>query len=386
MNFKLPQEIDYVLDILINNGHKAYIVGGCVRDLLCGKAPHDYDITTSATPDETQRLFKKTIATGIKHGTVTVIINGEQIEVTTFRTESGYNDSRHPESVDFVRDVGDDLARRDFTVNAMCYNHKEGLIDLFNGKDDINNKVLRAVGTPETRFKEDALRILRLFRFAATLGFAIEKQTFNAAIKCAPLLKNISAERIFVELQKTANGSNPDIIRPLLDTDCLYDYSLKSADLNFISKLENKQDLRTFALLNIASYNLPQTLDNLKCSNSFKDYCIKMNYLTQNIINADKISIKKALNYADTDIISDVLLYYRDILNIDILKHKSLLDEIIENDEPYKISHLDISGKDIMALGYNGKQVGEKLDFLLNEVVKDSTLNKREKLLNLICN
>lgn len=386
MNFKLPQEIDYVLDILINNGHKAYVVGGCVRDLLCGKAPHDYDITTSATPDETQRLFKKTIATGIKHGTVTVIINGEQIEVTTFRTESGYNDSRHPESVDFVREVGDDLARRDFTVNAMCYNHKEGLIDLFNGKDDINNKVLRAVGTPETRFKEDALRILRLFRFAATLGFAIEKQTFNAAVKCAPLLKNISAERIFVELQKTANGSNPDIIRPLLDTDCLCDYSLKSADLNCISKLENKQDLRTFALLNIASYNLPQTLDNLKCSNSFKDYCIKMNCLTQNIINADKISIKKALNYADTNIISDVLLYYRDILNIDILKHKSLLDEIIENDEPYKISHLDISGKDIMALGYNGKQVGEKLDFLLNEVVKDSTLNKREKLLNLICN
>lgn len=386
MNFELPQEIDYVLDILINNGHKAYIVGGCVRDLLCGKAPHDYDITTSATPDETQRLFKKTIATGIKHGTVTVIINGEQIEVTTFRTESGYNDSRHPESVDFVREVGDDLARRDFTVNAMCYNHKEGLIDLFNGKDDINNKVLRAVGTPETRFKEDALRILRLFRFAATLGFAIEKQTFNAAVKCAPLLKNISAERIFVELQKTANGSNPDIIRPLLDTDCLYDYSLKSADLNCISKLENKQDLRTFALLNIASYNLPQTLDNLKCSNSFKDYCIKMNYLTQNIINADKISIKKALNYADTDIISDVLLYYRYILSIDILKHKTLLDEIIKNGEAYKISHLDISGKDIMALGYNGKQVGEKLDFLLNEVVKDSTLNKREKLLNLICN
>lgn len=386
MNFKLPQEIDYVLDILINNGHKAYIVGGYVRDLLCGKAPHDYDITTSATPDETQRLFKKTIATGIKHGTVTVIINGEQIEVTTFRTESCYNDSRHPESVDFVREVGDDLARRDFTVNAMCYNHKEGLIDLFNGKDDINNKVLRAVGTPETRFKEDALRILRLFRFAATLGFAIEKQTFNAAVKCAPLLKNISAERIFVELQKTASGLNPGIIRPLLDTDCLCDYSLKSADLNCISKLENKQDLRTFALLNIASYNLPQTLDNLKCSNSFKDYCIKMNCLTQNIINADKISIKKALNYADTNIISDVLLYYRDILNIDILKHKSLLDEIIENDEPYKISHLDISGKDIMALGYNGKQVGEKLDFLLNEVVKDSTLNKREKLLNLICN
>ena len=196
MKFNLPKKIEYVLDTLINSGHSAYIVGGCVRDLLCGKKPHDYDITTSALPHETQALCDKTVATGIKHGTVTVIIDGEPIEVTTFRTEHEYSDSRHPESVNFVSNVAEDLARRDFTVNAMCYNHIDGLLDLFGGKEDINNKVLKSVGEAKTRFSEDALRILRLFRFAATLDFTIEKNTFNAAIKCAPSLKNISAERI----------------------------------------------------------------------------------------------------------------------------------------------------------------------------------------------
>lgn len=386
MKFNLPQEIEYVLDALILNGHNAYIVGGCVRDLLCGKKPHDYDITTSALPSETQRLFEKTIATGLKHGTVTVIIDGEQIEVTTFRTESIYKDSRHPESVNFVNDVKDDLARRDFTVNAICYNKYEGLIDLFGGNDDIKNKVLRAVGDAKTRFKEDALRIMRLFRFAATLGFNIENKTFDAAIKCAQLLKNISAERIFTELQKTASGLNPDIIRPLLNTNCLYEYSLKSANLSNIIKLENKTDLRTFALLNLTSFDLQNTLDAFKCSNNFKDYCLKMNYLLKNIIKDNKISIKKALNFADHDIVSDCLLYYHDVLNIDINKYKLLLDDIIQNKEPYKISQLDITGKDITALGFNGKEVGEKLEFLLDAVINDPTLNLREKLLNLICN
>lgn len=386
MSFNLPPKIEYVLDTLISNGHKAYIVGGCVRDLLCGKVPHDYDVTTSATPEETQSLFDKTIPTGLKHGTVTVIVNNEQIEVTTFRTENSYSDSRHPDGVDFVRDVKQDLARRDFTVNAMCYNRYDGLIDCFGGKQDIENKVLKTVGRAETRFCEDALRILRLFRFASTLEFSIEKQTFNAAIKCASLLKKISAERIFVELQKTAIGAKPDTICPLLATNALDGYSLKDADLSNVYRLKNKENLRTFAFLNLTSDNLPNTLDTLKCSNFFKDYCIKMNYLSQNIIVDNKISIKKALNYADDDIISDIFLYYRDILGIDISKHKKFLDEILTDNEPYKISQLDISGKDITALGFDGKTVGEKLEFLLCEVIKNPTLNTREKLLNLICN
>lgn len=386
MKFNLPQNIRFVLDTLLQNGHKAYIVGGCVRDLLCGKVPHDYDITTSAMPQETQALFEKTIATGLKHGTVTVLIDSTPIEVTTFRIESVYKDSRHPESVNFVRDVRDDLARRDFTVNAICYNEQEGLIDLFGGADDIKNKILRTVGDAETRFREDALRILRLFRFAATLEFETEDNTFNAAIECAPLLQNISAERIFTELQKTVSGNNPHALCPLLDTRALQNYSLKNADLKCISKLENKDNLRAFALFNLTSINLQHTLDSFKCSNSFKDYCLKMHYLSQNIIDSNKISIKKALNFANYDTLSDVLLYYRDILNIDISNHQASLDEIIKNHEPYKISHLDISGNDIMSLGFDGKEVGEKLDFLLNEVVKNPLLNTRPKLLNLICN
>lgn len=384
MKFDLPQKIEYVLDTLISNGHSAFIVGGCVRDLLCGKEPRDYDITTSATPDQTQSLFEKTIATGIKHGTVTVIIDGEQIEVTTFRTESVYNDNRHPESVNFVREVSVDLARRDFTVNAMCYNSREGLIDLFGGKEDIKNKILKSVGDAKTRFREDALRILRLFRFAATLEFAIEKDTFNAAIKCAPLLKNISAERIFTELKKAACGNNVSVISPLLDTNALSEFSLKNADLTKLQKLQNKEDLRVFTLLYLTSTNLPNTLDTLKCSNAFKDYCAKMSQLIRSKIKADKISIKKALYDADCDIVCDCFEYLKSVLNVDITSHKALLKEIINSKEPYKISHLDITGNDIISLGFDGKAVGEKLEFLLNKVIETPEFNHREKLLSLI--
>ncbi len=386
MNFNLPKKIEYVLDILISNGHSAYIVGGCVRDLLFGKEPHDYDIATSATPNETQSLFEKTIATGIKHGTITVIIDGEQIEVTTFRTESSYNDNRHPESVSFVRDVSEDLTRRDFTVNAMCYNNREGLIDLFGGQDDIKNKTLKSVGDAKTRFCEDALRILRLFRFAATLEFTIEKTTFDAAIECAPLLKNISAERIFVELTKTACGNNISVISPLLDTNALLDFSLENTDLTVLQKLQNKENLRVFALLYLTSTNLQNTLNTLKCSNAFKDYCTKLSHLIKNGITANKTGIKKALCTTDYDIVCDYFEYLKSVLNLDITSHISLLKEIINSNEPYKISHLDITGNDIMSLSFSGKQVGEKLEFLLNEVIKNPALNTREKLLDLICN
>ena len=386
MIFNLPQNINYVLDTLTQNGHKAYIVGGCVRDLLCGKEPHDYDITTSALPNETQNLFDKTIATGLKHGTVTVIVDNTPIEVTTFRTESIYNDSRHPESVNFVRNVSEDLARRDFTVNAMCYNHTDGIIDLFGGKNDISNKILRAVGNAETRFQEDALRILRLFRFASTLEFDIEKDTFDAAIKCAPLLKNISAERIFVELTKAAQGDNVPVISPLLETNCLSDYCISNGNLDSINKLENDEFLRTFTLLYLTSYDLTTTLDMLKCSNGFNDYCFKMARLIKNGINADKIALKRALNYADFDIVYDCLLYLKEISNIDTFAHISLLKEIEKHNEPYKISQLDITGNDIISVGFDGKTVGEKLSLLLDKVIENPNLNQREKLLNLICN
>lgn len=382
----MPQNINFVLDTLIKNGHDAYIVGGCVRDLLCGKTPHDYDIATSALPKETQVLFKKTIATGLKHGTVTVVVNNTPIEVTTFRTENIYTDSRHPESVNFVTDIKQDLARRDFTVNAICYNHYDGLIDCFGGQNDIKNKTLKAVGDAKTRFSEDALRILRLFRFAATLQFDIEKNTFDAAIKCAQLLKNISAERIFTELKKSAMGDNVSVIASLLKTDCLADYCITNNNLEKINNLSGDENLRTFALLHLTSTDLTKTLNSLKCSNTFKDYCTKMVHLIKNGMNSDKISIKKALNYADYHIVCDTLNYFKHILKVDVSKHTKTLNEIKLNNEPYKISHISITGNDILALGFDGKTVGEKLEFLLQEVIKNPDINTREKLLNLICN
>lgn len=386
MRFQLPQNIRFVLDTLIQNGHKAYIVGGCVRDLLCGKEPHDYDVTTSAMPYEIQKLFKKTVATGITHGTITVIIDGEPVEVTTFRTESAYNDSRHPESVSFISDVKDDLARRDFTVNAMCYNDESGLVDLFGGVNDIKNKVLRTVGNAETRFSEDALRILRLFRFAATLQFKIEENTFNAAINCAQLLKNISAERIFSELKKTAQGDSVSVLSPLLNSNALSDFYLKNAELSRLENLPKNENLRVFSLLYLTSENLLETLSQLKCSNTFKEYCTKLSKLILSGISADKISLKKSLCIADFDIVCDYLEYLKAISNLDTSTYKIILNEIKDKNEPYKISHLDIGGNDIINLGYNGKTVGEKLEFLLNQVIQNPSLNSREKLLNLICN
>ena len=214
---KLSKGTQMVLNTLFNKGHSAYCVGGAVRDLVLGKNPSDFDVTTSATPDEVKALFKKTIDTGIKHGTVTVLLNGESVEVTTFRSDGDYKDFRKPESVTLVKDVEKDLSRRDFTINALCYNHTEGLIDLFGGINDLENNVIRAIGNPEKRFNEDALRILRAVRFSAQLGFKIEEETKKAIKKCAPLVKNLSVERIIAEVDKIIMSDSPEHLKLLDD-------------------------------------------------------------------------------------------------------------------------------------------------------------------------
>ena len=210
MEIKLPANVSEIIDILQNAGFEAYCVGGAVRDSIMGFTPDDWDITTSATPDETRRLFKdyKTIDTGIKHGTLTVIIDHKPYEVTTFRIDGEYNDNRHPEEVVFTPDLKNDLARRDFTVNALAYNNTSGLVDLYGGTDDIYNSIIKTVGNPDKRFNEDGLRILRALRFAAVLGFDIEPETAAAIHRNKYLLKNISAERINIELSKLICGKN----------------------------------------------------------------------------------------------------------------------------------------------------------------------------------
>ena len=195
----IPDAAEKIINKLKEMGHEAYIVGGCVRDALLGRRAYDYDITTSALPSEVKALFTKTVDTGISHGTVTVISDGEAYEVTTFRIDGEYLDSRHPESVAYTKNVERDLERRDFTVNALCYNHEAGLVDVFGGLSDLEQKVIRAVGDPYLRFEEDALRVFRGIRFSATLGFKIEDITREAIFECKGKLANVSAERIYVE-------------------------------------------------------------------------------------------------------------------------------------------------------------------------------------------
>lgn len=210
MQIHLPEGVKKIIDVLEKNGQEAFAVGGCVRDSLLQKQPKDFDITTSAKPQTVKQLFRKTVDTGIQHGTVTVLLNGESYEVTTYRVDGIYEDGRHPKEVTFSANLSEDLRRRDFTINAMAYNDREGLVDLYGGEEDLRNGCIRCVGDAEERFSEDALRILRAFRFSAQLGFTIEEKTLAAAEKLSDTLQKISAERIFTELRKTLTGKHPE--------------------------------------------------------------------------------------------------------------------------------------------------------------------------------
>lgn len=218
MLIHLPEDVKAILHTLQEAGYEAYAVGGCIRDSLLGRRPDDWDITTSAKPQETKALFGKTIDTGIQHGTVTVMRHGRGYEVTTYRVDGEYEDGRHPKEVTFTASLKEDLKRRDFTVNAMAYNEKDGLVDLFGGRQDLEQKIIRCVGEANERFEEDALRIMRAVRFSAQLGFSIEERTKEAIRGHAGRLRQVSAERIQVELTKLVISPNPDFLRIAWET------------------------------------------------------------------------------------------------------------------------------------------------------------------------
>ncbi len=379
---KIPAETQYVIDTLIKNGHSAYIVGGCVRDSLMGKTPDDFDVTTSALPEDVQNLFEKTVPTGIKHGTVTVMVDKTPIEVTTFRTEGGYSDSRHPESVSFVSNIQEDLSRRDFTVNAIAYNKYDGIVDFFGGNEDINNKILRAVGNPEKRFSEDALRILRLFRFASTLGFTCEENTLNAAIKCSKGLEKISRERIFTELYKAAKGENFKVIKPLIENGALAFLKItKTPDFEKVQKA-NSPMLAFFIFLHFSSQNIPETLKDLKVSNKLKNYCLSLEKMLSLPLPQTKTDLKMLLCEYDCEYVYDFLKLKNILEETDISVLNNLLNEIIQDNEPYLVSHLKIDGEALKNLGYNGRQIGQILKQLQLEVILNPKLNKKEILID----
>ena len=252
---RIPAAIEYVLRQLEAGGYEAYLVGGCVRDHLRGQAPSDFDVTTSALPDETERVFAgdRVIETGLKHGTVTVLRDGMPVEITTYRTEGAYSDGRHPDSVAFTRSLAEDLCRRDFTVNAIAMDVHGGIVDLYGGREDLAAGCLRAVGDPVTRFNEDALRILRAFRFAAKLGFAIEPATLAAAIALAPRLRMVSRERICAELTKLVCAPHAaEALTQMADGgvfDSLFDApQINRRALAYLSTLPARADIRLAAL------------------------------------------------------------------------------------------------------------------------------------------
>ena len=218
VTIEIPENARAILKVLREAGHEAYVVGGCVRDSLLGRTPNDWDVTTSARPEEVKALFRRTIDTGIQHGTVTVMMDREGYEVTTYRIDGKYEDCRHPKEVIFTPSLEEDLKRRDFTINAMAYNDEDGLVDLFGGIQDMEDRVIRCVGDPLARFGEDALRILRAVRFSAQLGYAIEENTRKAISALAPNLRNVSAERIQAELVKILTSSHPDYLRIAYET------------------------------------------------------------------------------------------------------------------------------------------------------------------------
>lgn len=383
MNQVLPKEVKFIIDELISHGYEAYIVGGCVRDKIMGIVPHDYDITASAMPSEIKSIFKSTADTGIKHGTVTVIIGNKPFEVTTFRSEFGYSDSRHPDKVVFINNIEEDLKRRDFTMNAIAFNPEKGFCDPFNGTEDIKNKIIRAVGNPTKRFKEDALRILRLFRFKSVLNFSIDKDTENAALELCGKISEISEERISTELIKTLLGQNPEALESLIKKGGFEFFDITDCEgLARIKELTLNPEIRLYAFLNICGADVFKTCKALKLSNKFLSDFNDFEILKSELdINEIKRNLKKLKNKNNFILYLD---YKKNILNEDISSYILKYNKIIENREPYEIKDLKINGDDLKNIGIKGKEIGETLDFLLEKITDNPKLNNKDKLFEII--
>ena len=435
MELEITSGVKMILDTLEENGHQAYVVGGAVRDLLNGKFPHDFDIATSAHPGDVKKLFKRTIDTGLKHGTVTVVEGNVGYEITTFRKESPYMDGRHPDSVSFITDVEGDMERRDFTVNAICYNPKRGIIDCFGGREDIKNKIIRSVGDPETRFSEDALRMLRAVRFSATLGFEIEEKTAKAIKKCSLLIKKVSSERIRDELNKILMSERPHYVL-ILHEYGLLKYIIPELDACFGVPQRNKYHIYdVFEHIKHTVSNTPadivlrwaallHDIGKPKCSSCDANGVIHFyGHHRESVTMANDILHRLRL---DSDTIKDVLILIEnhdvrientspgvkrmmtrtgEILFEKLLllqeadnlaknnkffreKKRKLLEteeiykKIISEHQPYTISELAVNGRDLIKIGYKpGRHLGNCLKKLLDEVIINPELNRREYLL-----
>ncbi len=371
---KLPNGAVYILNRLEEAGFCAYVVGGCVRDALMGKVPSDYDICTSATPVEMKRVFagERLIETGLQHGTLTVLYDNIPYEVTTFRVDGDYADHRRPDSVTFVRSLREDQARRDFTVNAMAYNPKEGLQDAFEGREDIERKIIRAVGEPTNRFTEDALRILRALRFASVCGFSVGKDTAQAARSLKDSLSYVAKERITAEFVKLMCGiTAEEIIRQFPDilSVILPEISFSADALNELPK-----DFAVrFAYLLKQNENIEKVFSSLRLSR-------EQETAVRELWGARKESEPQTIPEA-----RKLLCRMGDARAMQLkamLKWKTALPEqVIKDNDCRSIKQLAVTGNDLLALGITGKKVGETLLRLLNLVMEDRLTNEKSELL-----
>ena len=434
----LPAGVARALSMMENAGYEAFIVGGCVRDALMGIPPKDYDITTSALPEETKAVFReyRVIETGIQHGTVTVMMEGMPLEITTYRTEGTYSDNRHPDSVSFTTSLREDVARRDFTMNAIAYSPTRGLIDHFGGEADIRAGIIRCVGDPETRFREDALRMMRGIRFASVLGFRIEENTAAAIRGNRERIPTVSAERIRVELTKLLCGVNvknvlmdwwdvlgvviPEIL-PMHNFDQKTPYHIYDVwehTAVAVSETPPVTHLRLSAFLHdigkpssfftdekgighfyghpaVSAEMAEEILARLKYDNVTRCRVITLVKEHDRIIEPTETAVKRALSRLTPEVFFNLLAIkradnlaqspnYRDRLETyDTIE--AMAQDILEKNECISVAALAVNGSDLIALGMKpGKEIGEMLSHLLEQVIRGKLENEQEELLSYV--
>lgn len=435
----LPEQVAFIINTLNNAGFEAYAVGGCVRDSIMGREPDDWDITTSAEPEQVKKLFRRTVDTGIQHGTVTVMLQRTGYEVTTYRIDGEYEDNRHPKEVIFTKSLEEDLKRRDFTINAMAYHPKEGLVDLFDGIGDMERKCVRCVGDAGERFSEDALRMMRCVRFSAQFGYGIEEETKRAAFELAGNLRSVSAERIRVELVKLLVSPHPDYLRtayelgitkimlPEFDV-CMetpqhnphHCYSVGEHTLESLKIVRADKVLRLTMLLHDIGKPLTKTTDEngkdhfkkhpgesarlakeilrrLKFDNdTMRKVCRLVEYHDWSIDLEDNVktaAVRRLIAKIGEDAFPDMFevnradmlaqsMYLRAEKQAKQERLEAIYQEIMENKECLSLKELAVNGGDLLERGLKpGKELGEILQRMLADVLEDPAHNKKEYLL-----
>lgn len=384
-----PKYVRQVLAALQSHGHQAFLVGGCVRDMLLDQRPQDWDICTSALPEQVLEIFPSSRPTGLQHGTVTVTVRSRALEVTTFRSDGGYADHRHPDMVSFVGDLTTDLSRRDFTMNAIAL-HPDGLlVDPFGGADDIKSRLIRCVGTPERRFEEDALRMFRALRFSARLGFDVEAATLAAMKAQAALASSLAPERVRDETEKILLSSAPETMFTLIDLGLMDRYLLRRLpDGQRLSRLSQlpKKALERWA-------GLCAVLLRYDCVSSAEDFLLSLRLDSRTIrccrdavlimrgcLPISAFEWKRCLHHYGVDTVSCAALCS------DALHGGSsfrALKAVLKSGECFSMKHLAVTGDDLLALGLRGRELGEMLNFLLDYVMEYPGNNRRELLLSL---